>query len=79
MYKESLRCREFLDLLITDNTAYIRDCSQRKDDVLLMAGSLNQNTPMDIIEHLITIKDIKNAKIIRTNAERLKKHMATFF
>lgn len=59
VYKESLRCREFLELLMTDNTAYIRDCSQRKDDVLLMAVSLNQNTPMDIIEYLITIKDIK--------------------
>ena len=79
VYKESLRFREFLDLLITDNTAYIRDCSQRKDDVLLMAVSLNQNTPMDIIDYLITIKDIKNAKIIRTNAERLKKRVAKLF
>lgn len=43
VYKESLRCREFLELLMTDNTAYMRDCSQRKDDVLLMAVSLNQN------------------------------------
>ena len=79
VYKESLRCREFLELLMTDNTAYIRDCSQRKDDVLLMAVSLNQNTPMDIIKYLITIKDIKNAKIIRTNAERLKKRVAKLF
>lgn len=75
VYKESLRLREFLDLLITDNTAYIRACSRREDDVLLMAVSLNENTPADVVERLMAIKDIKNAKIIRTNAARLKKRV----
>ena len=36
---------------------------------------MNENTPADVVERLMSIKDIKNAKIIRTNAARLKKRV----
>ena len=74
--KRQLISKFFFELRNTENIDFIKKYFQLNNYIYDIAISQNVNTPIDIINELCSIKEMKYSKVIRANAVKTKKKVS---
>lgn len=78
LFEKAIEFENFIKLRFTDDIAYIKECYKKKNYIYNIAISQNDNTPIEIINELCLLKEVKYSKIIRANAVGTKKRKSVF-
>lgn len=73
LYKSAVDFEVFFELRDTVNIEFIKKYYQLNSYIYNMAISQNENTPIDIINELCSLKKMKYSRVIRANAIETKK------
>ena len=76
IYKTAVDFEVFFELRNTENIDFIKKYFQLNNYIYDIAISQNVNTPIDIINELCSIKEMKYSKVIRANAVKTKKKVS---
>jgi len=74
IHKTAVEFENFLELRDTADVEFIKRRYNSNSYIYNMAISQNLNTPIEIINELCSLKDMKYSKIIRTNADEIRRY-----